>query len=272
MAERLQGTPFHLIATHTHGNVTKSQVLAFVQANGLGPHASNFTITKNGSHSKIKGNGILVPYSAVFDHTGTLVYEHMTGSYHGGNEWKMIEYVDAGLPKVPAVYVGAKPYVHVAGLAKQVASGRGLAKAILKLESLRATSEDPPTKTEVERLLAAVTRYRDRTVADALALEGTRPSAIASALRRLAKALKGTSLAADVETKLAELEASRDLQDAIVIEKGFRKVLKSWNKLKEKKRTEAVTSRAVKKLEKLIEGHPTLAITATVNAFLADLR
>lgn len=246
-------------------------MLGFVRANGLGPHAPNFTITKNGFHPKIKGNGILVPYSCVFDHTGALVYEHMSGSYHGGNEWKMIEYVDAGLEKVPAVYVGTDPYAHVGKLAKSVSRGR-LAGTVGKIEARRKTAEDEASREELDRLYAAVQRYRDRALADALALEGTRPSEVLSGLEDLAKAFRGTALAAEVEAKLAEKAASADLKSAMVIEKGFWKAVRSWSKLKEKKRTEAAAARVVKKLEKLIAGRETLPIHATVEAFLADLR
>ncbi len=270
LAERLRGSPFHLVATHTHDNVTKNEVLAFLRANGVGPHAPNFTVTKLGGHPKVKGNGILVPYSAVFDHRGKLVYEHMSGSYHGGDGWTMIEHVDAKLAEVPAIYVGAQPYEHASTLAKKIAMGR-LAGTVAKIEKGRQTPE-AEARAELDRLHAAVKRHRDRAMADALALEGTRPSELVASLRKLSKALKGTTLVADVDAKLAAMEGSPGLAKALEIEKGFWKTARSWNKLKEKKRTEAAAARTVKKLEKLIAGSEDLPISETVEAFLADLR
>jgi thiol-disulfide isomerase/thioredoxin len=272
LAQRLQGQPFHLIATHTHNNVTKSQVLAYVEANGLSAFAPNFTITKDGRHPRVKGNGILVPYSMVFDHAGKLVYEHMSGSYHGGNGWTMIEYVDKALEDAPVIWLGHEPFERHDALARQLAKGKGIGGALKKIEARRASADDEAEKAELERLHAALARYRDDQLAAALALEGTNPSGILPALGRLARDVKGSTLAGPVQEKLAELEASADLKSAIEIEKKFNRAAKSFRKLKEKQRTEAVVARTVKQLEELIEGHESLPISKTVEAFLANLR
>ena len=48
--------------------------------------------------------------------------------------------------------------------------------------------------------------------------------------------------------------------------------MKSYEKVKESKRTDALTERTVKKLEKLIDGKNGLPFTQTVEAYLKDLR
>ena len=67
-------------------------------------------------------------------------------------------------------------------------------------------------------------------------------------------------------------EASDDLKTAVEIQKKYEKIVRAFERLKEKKRTDTVIERVVKKLEALIEGREHLPIATTVEAYLADLR
>lgn len=253
-------------------DLTREQVLAYVRANGMPPHAPNFTITKDGSHPRVKGNGILVPYSMVFDHAGRLVYDHMSGSYHGGDGWTMVEWVDKQLAEVPAVWVGEAPYERVEALARQIAKGKGLPALVKKLEDQRAASPEPDLAAELDRLHASVARHRDRVVRRALAAAGSAPGEVLPAVRELAKDLKGTGLGADVDARIAELEGSSELEAAVEMEKQFTKVTKAFLRLKDKQRTQGAVAKVIEKLEALLPGHESLPYAAVVEAFLANLR
>jgi hypothetical protein len=196
----------------------------------------------------------------------------MSGSYHGGDGWTMIERVDKLLKDTPAIYLGEEPFDKARTLAKKISSGRGLASAVKALEAQRESAEDETLKAELDRMHAAVVRYRDRAIERAEGFVGTKPKRVVSRLKSLHKQLKGTSLGADVEAKIESWSASEDLETAIGIQKKFEKIVRSFEKLKESKRTDAVVERTVKKLEALIEGRESLPIAATVEAYLADLR
>ena len=84
---------------------------------------------------------------------------------------------------------------------------------------------------------------------------GTQPKEVVPRLQSLLKQVKGTSLAAQVEAKIEIWEASEDLKTAIEIQKKYDKVVRGFEKLKEKRRTDAVVDRVVKKLEALIESY-----------------
>ena len=92
------------------------------------------------------------------------------------------------------------------------------------------------------------------------------------ATQRLLKSFKGTKLAEPVQAKLDEYEDSDTLKDAVKLEKGFRKIVKSFEKVKEDKRSDKLIEKTVKKLEQLIEGKGALPFTQTVEAYLKDLR
>ena len=74
--------PFHLIATDRQRGKREDQV-AYLKGLGLTADTPNFTVTSDGGHPAVKGNGY-VPYYMIFDHRGRLVRDHMAGAYHGG--------------------------------------------------------------------------------------------------------------------------------------------------------------------------------------------
>jgi len=259
------------VASHYQDISSKNAVIAYLKANGMSPFAPNFTITKMGNHPDVKGNGF-VPYYIIFDHTGKLISHHMCGSYHGGDGWRMIEIVDELLEKAPAIYLGAEPYEKIAPLAARVSKGKALGGSVKKIDAKLASEPDAATKAELERLMGLVTKYRDRKMGYAEALEGKHPAGVIPTLKQLSKTFKGTSLAAAVDEKLTEMGDSDTLKDQVAIEKSFLKISKAYEKTKEKRRTDAYIAKTVKKLEKLIEGKDHLPYAATVEAFLADLR
>ena len=102
LARRLEGRPFHLIATDRQRSPKEKQ-LAYLRDLGLSPDTPNFTVTSGGGHPGVKGNGY-VPYYMIFDHRGRLVREHMGGAYHGGDGLAMIEWVDKLLLEAPSIW------------------------------------------------------------------------------------------------------------------------------------------------------------------------
>jgi len=271
LAKRLEGRPFHLIASHREDPSSRGDVIAFLRNNRMSASTPNFTITKDGNHPDAK-LGAYVPYYVVFDHTGRIVQQHMGGSYFGGDQLAMVGWVDKLLKAAPAIYLGATPFRHLSSLAQKVRTGKGLQGNVRRIESILAAPPDAETKAEAERLLALVTRYRDRQLAYVAALEGSRPSALLTAMKRLAKTFRGTSLGEVADRALANYAASDELKAAAGIEKKFRKIVKAYEKVKESKRTDAVTAKAVKKLEALLEGHDALPFADTIQAYLMDLR
>ena len=147
LAKRLEGKPFHLVASHCQRD-TQENVVSYVKSKGLAADTPNVTVTHQGRHPKIKGNGY-VPYYAVFDQHGDLVHHHMCGDYHGGDGLKMIEIVDKLLKSVPAIYLGKEPFTAVPKLAKQVGAKKNLAAAIKEIEK-RKTAE--PSREEIAEL------------------------------------------------------------------------------------------------------------------------
>ena len=108
LARRLEGKPFHLIATHCQQG-KQEDVVGYVRTKGLAPDTQNTTVSSMGGHPKVKGKGY-VPYYMVFDHTGKLAHHHMCGAYHGGDGLKMIEWVDDLHEKTPAISLGDEPF------------------------------------------------------------------------------------------------------------------------------------------------------------------
>ena len=247
------------------------------------------TVTYQGRHPQVKGNGY-VPYYMVFDHTGKLAHHHMCGDYHGGDGLKMIEWVDDLLAKTPAIYLGDEPFEKEKTLASQIEKKKGLKGAIVALDKKLADPElDKAHRAELERLQAAVVDYRDRMMASAEALLASRPSDVLPAMKDLEKELKGTSLGRPVTQTVQVLSKSRDLKDAFVLEKKFRKAVKSLERRPpcescEKKGLESVNrdcsacktqakssiKKALKKLDDMVEGKEHLPIAETIARY-ADL-
>ena len=66
----------------------------------------------------------------------------------------------------------------------------------------------------------------------------TDPKAVVPTLQALEKSLKGTSLAGDVTTKLAEMRKSVALKDSIKIAKSVAKTMKRLEKMKKTRKKE----------------------------------
>jgi hypothetical protein len=288
LASRLEGRPFHLIATHRQNN-PRDEVVAYLRKNELSSDAPTFTVTKAGSHPKVRGNGY-VPYYMVFDHHGDLVRHHMCGNYHGGDGLKMIEWVDKLLADAPDIYLGREPFERLPDLAARIGAKRKLAAAVKEAEDKLGTTTDAAERAELERMLAGVKRYRDGALARTDKLIASRPSKALAVIDGLAAELAGTQLGADAEKRAKELRASDDLTRAIAIEKGFDKAVRALGKkkgCKECKRkgmrslqlgcaqcraaNKSAIAKTRKKLAALIEGADDLPITATVKEYLARL-
>jgi len=271
LAKRLEGKPFHLVASHCQIISNQEKVIAYLKANRMSAFSPNMTITKDGSHPDVQGIR-LKPYYIIFDHTGKLHAHHMCGSYHGGDEWRMIEIVDELLAKTPAIYLGAEPFQKLAPLAAQVSKGKNLGGVMKTVAARRAAGPDAESGAELMRLQHALTRYRDRKLTNVLRLEGSQPAQVVPELRRLAIAFKGSALAKPVQEKVDELSKSAALKTQIAMEKKFRSVVRKYDKTKEKKRTEAFGGTLAKKLDKLLKGNEELPFAATIQTFLAEIR
>ncbi len=270
MASRLEGKPFHLVASHCQANSSRKEVVAYLRANGFSGTSPNMTITKMGRHPDVKGNGY-VPYYVVFDHTGKLRHHHMCGSYHGGDGLKMIEWVDNLLKEAPAVWLGKEAFRTHATLAKKIESGKSLGGSIKKLDALRA-NPDAAGKDELGRMHAALVRWRDRELAGALGKLTSAPGSVIPDLKALQKSVKGSSLAEPVDEALKDQSDSDALASAVKLEKQFRKIVRAFEKVKESKRTDKLVDRTVKKLEKLLEEGSGSRFSETIEDYLSNLR
>jgi len=236
----------------------------------------NLTITKNGSHPDVQGkrneDGVrLMPYYLVFDHTGNLVKHHMGGAYHGGDRWTMIDVVDELLAKTPDIYLGPEPFEQIEELVSLVVKGKHLGAVVKKIDRALANDPDAATKAELERLLGCLALYRDRRLAYVASLEGSDPSGVIPALKGIAKELKGTSLAAEVESRLTAASRSKTLAAALDLQKQFRRIRKRYESVKPKKRTDALNEKTLKKIEALLEGRDELLFTEVIQSWMVTL-
>jgi hypothetical protein len=220
----------------------------------------------------------------VFDHTGKLAYHHMCGDYHGGDGLAMIEWVDKLLAQAPAIYLGDDPFPLEEKLAEQVSKKKNLKAALADIQKGKAAPEtDEARMAELTRLEAAIVDYRDRMTAAATAMMATKPSGTLPAMKDLLKEFKGTTLAEAVEARVSELSKSKELKDAIAIEKKLAKILRGLEKRKPckscdrkgleslnaecntcRRESKSAIAKAVAKLDALIEGKESLPIAATV--------
>ncbi len=288
LAKRLEGRPFHLVATHCQRD-TKENVVQYIQGKGLAADTPNVTVSSFGGHPKVKGNGY-VPYYMVFDHTGKLVREHMCGDYHGGDGLGMIEWVENALKDAPGIWLGEQPFEKVATLAKKVSSGKKLGATIKAIETKLEIATDAATKAELERLHGAVAQHRDRRIERALSLQASRPSGVKSALDKLKKDFAGSSLVDRVQETLDETSKSAQLRQAIQAEKSFESIRKSLAKKKSCKtckrsgskkirlgcaqcraQNQTAISKAQKKLDALLQEHGDLPFAATIRDYAKQL-
>ena len=290
LARRLEGRPFHLIASHCQAG-TKEEVVGYIKSKKLAPDTPNMTVTKQGRHPGVKGNGY-VPYYMVFDHKGQLAHHHMCGDYHGGDGLAMIEWVDKLLAQTPAIYLGEDPFRVEAALADQVGKKKNLKGALATIEKkLQAPDAGEAGEAELKRLQAAITDYRDRMLASADTLLRSKPSETLPALKVLSKEFGGTSLAEPIDARIAELTGSKDFKDALAIEKKLAKIVRSMEKRKPCKgckrkgldglnagcstcrtASKAVIEKTLKKLDALIEGKEHLSISKAVERYAASWR
>jgi len=262
LAKRLEGKPFHLLAAHCQQQ-PREKVVSYIRSQGLSANTSNFTVTSFGGHPKVKGNGY-VPYYMVFDQHGKLVHHHMCGGYHGGDGLEMIEWVDKLLKETPDIYLGKEPFTVVPKLAERIGKRKSLASSVKDIEK-RLPEASGQEKAELDRLHAAVTRYRDRMLARADSLMATDPAQVIPHLTALDKELKGTTFT--VATKLAETRKSADLKRSIAIAKKFAKLQKRIEKLDPGKRRDKEAG----KLGPLADEAKRLPIEATIREYFAGL-
>ncbi|MHC4925705.1 MAG: hypothetical protein ACYTG4_16805 [Planctomycetota bacterium] len=275
------------MATHCQQG-KKENVVAYIKSKGLAADTPNVTVSSFGGHPKIKGNGY-VPYYMVFDHTGQLVRHHMCGAYHGGDGMKMVEVVEDLLKKVPDIYTGREPYTQVPDLAARIGGKKDLAGALAEIEE-RLDGREDPAQSELERLRDSVTMYRDRELAGARRALASTPDRTVPRLKALSKDLAGTSLVADVDKALEELDGSTDLKAAIKVQKSLAKARKTLDKLKPCKtckrqghkgrnsacaecnrQSRAALSTLAKRLDKLLGDNEHLPIAASVKSLKESL-
>ena len=271
LAKRLEGKPFHLVASHCQRD-SQENVVAYLESKGLEPSTPNFTAVSFGNHPKVKGNGY-VPYYAVFDHTGKLIYHHMCGAYHGGDGLRMIEWVDDLLKKTPAVYLGEPSFQHVAELMDDLQTGKKLAAQVAKLEKrLDGDAEEASVQAELEQLYQRLEAWRDRELNMVLARVGSRPSMVLPELGNLAKQLKRTRLVEPLESQLEELEASKDHKQAVALEKIWTTARGKIDKLRQRDNSEKSVGKRLDALEAELVGWEHLPIAGAIRGFVVSMR
>ncbi|MEE9391753.1 MAG: hypothetical protein V3W41_04525 [Planctomycetota bacterium] len=231
LAKRLEGRPFHLLASHCQSN-PKSEVVSYIKSKGVTAKTPNFTVTSQGRHPKVKGSGY-VPYYIVFDHRGKIAHHHMCGDYHEGDGLKFIEWVDKLLDRARSIDLGKEKFEAAPKLAAQIASPKKLNATLKTIEKKLAderTSDE--LRSDLDRLLNAVESWRDRRLADIDNAMGQHPSRAQRELKSLEKELSRTTLGPAVTEKLVELKGSDDFKAALEIEKKLDKVQKHLDKMK----------------------------------------
>jgi hypothetical protein len=275
LARRLEGKPFHLLASHCEDISSRKEVVAYVEANGLSPNTPDFTIVKEGRHPDIHSPGgdlPKYPYYVLFDPSGRAVDQALAGTYFGGDGRAFVQKTEDLVAKAAAVWVGDAPFAVHADLARQVAAAHGLNRVAKRIESLLAAQPEDASRTELERLQGALARWRDQRLAYARALEGTRPCDVLREVKQVDHDLHGTALGAPAAQALKSLSASKRLKDGCAVEKHWRSLVRAYERVKEGHRSEAFIQQTVKKTEALVEGRDDLPVVATVRAWLARVR
>lgn len=273
LASELESKPFHLIATHCQNN-SRDKVLQYLRSQEFDPSSPNMTITSFGGHSRVKGNGH-VPYYMVFDHRGKLAHHHMGGAYHGGDGLGMAEWVNKLLQDAPALYLGEEPYRHIPDLAEQVSNKKRLGAAVAIIDKALADDSgkhDAATRAEYQRLHRTVDRYRNAEIQRTLRRMATTPSSVVSGLEDLEKELKGSSMAQQLASQIAELEKSDDLKQSLALEKTFARSRRSIDRLIDKGAAQKTVAKQLDKLLQATEGKDDLPIAATIKDYVERTR
>ena len=233
-SQDLADRPIHIILTYVEDR-PKQQTVAYFAGLGLSAECPNITLTKDGKHPKVKSGGYL-PYYMVFDHRGRLVRHHMGGAYHRGDGRKMIDLLDELSRDVPDFYFGAQPFLKINPLAERVAKRKKLAGAIREAEELLnppadEPKPDPATKAELQRLLAVITRYRDRKLRSVQLIYPSEPTKVLPMLTSLRREFRGTKLGKAVDAEFKKQRSSPKLNAAVAVHKDYRKVVAKLQKI-----------------------------------------
>lgn len=244
-----------------------------LEAHSMWSFQPNLTITKNGGHPDVKGkrnsDGVrLMPYYLVFDHTGGLVTHNMGGPYHDGDGWTMIRVVDRLLAETPEIDLGPQVFERIEPLVTLVKKGKHLGAVVQKIDRALLNEPGAETKSELERLLTTLARHRDRRLVWVESLEGSDPQRVIPVLKEMAKAYKGTSLAAEVDSKLGALSTSKSLASAVELQKRYDRIRKRYESVKPKRRTEALNEKTLEKLEALLEENGTSLFAEVIRSWM----
>lgn len=98
LAKSLKEEPFHLIASYCQRG-TKEGALAALKKGGWTKELKNTSVMNQTRFPKAPVK--YVPYYLIFDHTGKLRYNHMAGSFHGGDSDNYKKLVKELLKEVP---------------------------------------------------------------------------------------------------------------------------------------------------------------------------
>lgn len=271
LVKKHQDSPFHLIFGDCQ-RIGKEKMMEYMKSQGFSDELKNFTLSQFPNHPSVKGNGY-VPYYMVFDHTGKLRYDHMCGKYHGGDGMKCVEWVDALVAEVPAIYFGEGEFKHHADLVAELETGKNLAKGVKKVETALAEVEaGSESEAELTRIHGVLQNIRDKELNRIEKLRATDPESVLDALKDLESELKGTKLGESVTARHEELSKSDE-------HKAEKKIGDKYLKYKEDldddslsdKQREKLVGKAAKALRKLTADNPDLPISKTVEAWLTEI-
>lgn len=226
LAKELEGQPFHLIASFNQ-NGTEEIALHELFQNGVPLTTTNVSATMQARHPGVRGTGY-VPYYLVFDHHGDLVYHHQGGPYHGGDGKAVLDRVRKMLREVPRIYVGKALYTTHEKLAKSIASGKKLGRA---LKTLTQAIEETPDDPELKRLVAAVERHASEQQRHFERKLATQAKPALKGLMALAKEFRGTPWGGELVQRAEELAGKDRRKENESAAKKLAKILQAWDHL-----------------------------------------
>ena len=233
-SQKLADRPIHIILTYVEDR-PKQQTVAYFAGLGLSAQCPNITITKDGKFPKVKSKGYL-PYYLVFDHRGVLAAHHMGGQYHDGDGSKMIDLLAEFSQAVPDFYFGRQPFLEIGPLVERVVKRKKLAGAIQEAEELLQPPAGEPkpdaaTKAELLRLLAGITRYRDRKLKSIELIYPSEPTKVIPMLTTLQREFRGSKLGKAVKAEFKRQKSSPKLKRAVAVHKDYRKIVAKLRKI-----------------------------------------
>ena len=180
------------------------------------------TIYRSGQIMGVKFSEL--PYYAVFDHRGKLVFQ-------GDSPGEVSKKIKRLTEIMPDPLVGEGPYKKLKSLANRIIQRKGLGKVLAELRQ-KIESADKAEQAEAEKLFERLDRYAENMKWKAENLKADKPLKFYESFRRIAKEFEGDKIGDECQATLDKLEKDEEFQEDLKADKKYNKILPTLEKLK----------------------------------------